>query len=238
VFKIQANMDPKHRDSVAFVRVCSGRFEKDMQVHHSRLKTKIRLSRPHKLFARDRDTVEEAYPGDILGLVNPGSFAIGDCVSTGGPVQFGAIPRFAPEHFAVLRSPDPSGYKKFHKGLEQLMQEGAVQVFYPAGYGSSRDPIVGVVGRLQFDVVQFRLQSEYSVATMMERLELKYARWVDGPAEDIANLVTPSGTSLVEDPNGRRAVLLDGDWALNYVKTKNPNVKFLDVAPQLEAFTK
>lgn len=238
VFKIQANMDPKHRDSVAFLRVCSGRFEKDMQVHHSRLKSKIRLSRPHKLFARDRDTIEEAYPGDILGLVNPGSFAIGDCVSSSGMVEFGGIPRFAPEHFGILRSPDPSGYKKFRKGLDQLTQEGAVQLFYPAGFGTSRDPILAMVGRLQFDVVQFRLQSEYSVDTILDRLDIKYARWVAGPQEDIKSIKIPSGCRIVEDPEGRPAVLLDSDWALNYAKDKNPSLEFLDVAPPVGTYSK
>lgn len=236
VFKIQANMDPKHRDSVAFLRVCSGKFEKDMQVHHSRLKTKIRLSRPHKLFARDRDTVEEAYPGDILGLVNPGSFAIGDSVSANGPVQFEGIPRFAPEYFAVIRCPDPSGYKKFRSGLEQLLQEGAVQVFYPSGFGSTREPILAVVGRLQFDVVQFRLQSEYNVDTILERMDMKYARWIRGSEEAIANAVIPRGSRLVEDSEGRKAVLLDSDWAEGYVKEKNPDLEFLEVAPAVSAY--
>lgn len=237
VFKIQANMDPKHRDSVAFLRVCSGKFEKDMQVHHSRLGVKMRLSRPHKLFARDRATVEEAYPGDILGLVNPGSFAIGDSVSANGPVAFEGIPRFAPEHFGVLRSPDPSKYKQFRKGLDQLLQEGVVQVFYPAGAGMSREPILAVVGRLQFDVVQFRLKAEYSVDTLLDRLDMKYARWIEGGYEDIAKIVVPSGSRLVEDPEGRKAVLLDGDWALNYVKDKNKDLKFLEVAPAVGAYT-
>lgn len=236
VFKIQANMDPKHRDSVAFLRVCSGKFEKDMQVHHSRLGTKIRLSRPHKLFARDRDTVEEAYPGDILGLVNPGSFAIGDSVSANGPVAFEGIPRFAPEHFGTLRSPDPSAYKKFRKGLEQLMQEGAVQVFYAAGFGMTREPILAVVGKLQFDVVQSRLQNEYGVETILDRLDMKFARWIQGPDSAITNLTTPRGTRLVEDPDGRKAVLLDGEWALGYVKDKNPELEFTDVAPPLSSF--
>ncbi len=238
VFKIQANMDPKHRDSVAFLRVCSGKFEKDMQVHHSRLGTKIRLSRPHKLFARDRDVVEEAYPGDILGLVNPGSFAIGDSVSANTPVAFEGIPRFAPEHFGVLRSPDPSGYKKFRKGVEQLTQEGVVQVFYPAGMDNTREPILAVVGRLQFDVVQFRLQSEYGVETILDRLDMKFARWISGPEAAMSSIMTPRGTKIVEDTEGRKAVLLDSEWALNYVKEKNPELKFLEVAPSMSAYTK
>lgn len=230
VFKIQANMDPKHRDSVAFLRVCSGKFEKDMQVHHSRLGTKMRLSRPHKLFARDRDTVEEAYPGDILGLVNPGAFAIGDSVSTNGPVEFQGVPRFAPEHFAVLRCPDPSAYKKFRNGIQQLMQEGAAQLFYPAGVGATREPIVAVVGRLQFDVIQHRLKAEYGVDTILEPMDMKHARWIQGSETDISNLSLTIGSRLVEDSDGNLAVLFDGDWALSRVQEKNENIKFFDFA--------
>ena len=231
VFKIQANMDPKHRDSVAFLRVCSGKFEKDIQVYHSRLKTKMRLSRPHKLFARDRDTVEEAYPGDILGLVNPGAFAIGDSVSSGRKVQFEGIPRFAPEHFSVLRCPDPSASKKFRNGVEQLTQEGAVQVFYSADLASSREPIIGVVGRLQFDVIQYRLGSEYNVQTILEPMDVKYVRWISGPQDDVDSLSLTLGARLVEDSDGRKAILFDGDWAFHRVAEKNPNLNFYEVAP-------
>ncbi len=231
VFKFQANMDPKHRDSVAFLRVCSGRFEKDMQVHHSRLGTKMRLSRPHKLFARERDTVDEAYPGDILGLVNPGQFAIGDSVSANGPVRFDGIPRFAPEHFAVLRCPDPSNHKKFRSGVGQLMQEGAMQVFYPAGIGSAREPILAVVGRLQFDVIQHRLLTEYNVETTLEMMDMKYARWIEGIDGDAARVSLTIGSRLVEDSDGRPAVLCDTDWSLSRVAEKNPDLKFLEIAP-------
>lgn len=230
VFKIQANMDPKHRDSVAFLRVCSGKFEKDMQVHHSRLGTKMRLSRPHKLFARDRDTVEEAYPGDILGLVNPGAFAIGDTVSANGPVEYEGVPRFAPEHFAVLRCPDPSNHKKFRNGLQQLVQEGAAQLFYPSGSGGTREPIVAVVGRLQFDVIQHRLKAEYNVDTIMEPTDMRYARWINGPEEAISSISLTIGSRLVEDADNRPAVLCDGDWALSRVQEKNERLTFSEVA--------
>ena len=235
VFKIQANMDPKHRDSVAFLRVCSGRFEKDMQVNHSRLGTKMRLSRPHKLFARDRDTVEEAYPGDILGLVNPGAFAIGDSVSSGKMVEFEGIPRFAPEHFATLRCPDPTNYKKFRNGLEQLVQEGAVQIFYPTEFGNVHEPIIAVVGRLQFDVIQFRLKNEYSVDTILEPMDMKYARWVEGNEEDVKSISVTIGSKSVVDADGNSAVLFDGDWALSRTQEKNPNLVFKDVAPTAAA---
>lgn len=231
VFKIQANMDPKHRDSVAFLRVCSGKFEKDMQVHHSRLGSKMRLSRPHKLFARDRDTVEEAYPGDILGLVNPGAFSIGDTVSSDGPVQYDCIPRFAPEHFATIRCPDPSSRKKFTNGLEQLVQEGAVQLFYPADPNAMREPIMAVVGRLQFDVIQYRLKTEYSVDTILEPLDAVHARWIEGDPKDIAGMSLTMGCKMVEDSDGVPAVLVNGDWALARCIEKNPTLELSDTAP-------
>jgi peptide chain release factor 3 len=183
------------------------------------------------LFARDRDTVEEAYPGDILGLINPGAFAIGDSVSSGGQVQFGGIPRFAPEHFGQLRCPDPSNHKKFRNGLDQLKAEGAVQLFYASGAGSTREPILAVVGRLQFDVIQFRLKAEYNVDTIFEPMNMKFARWVVGSDDDIAKMSLSIGTRLVEDSEGRPAVLFDGEWGLSRVAEKNPNLKFENVAP-------
>lgn len=224
VFKIQANMDPKHRDSVAFLRVCSGRFEKDMQVHHSRLGTKLRLSRPHRLFARDRDTVEEAFPGDILGLVNPGAFAIGDSMSAGDPVEFDAVPRFAPEHFAVLRCPDASNRKKFHKGLNQLLQEGAAQVFYPADPGAIRDAILGVVGMLQFDVIQYRLKTEYSVDTIIEPLNQTCVRWVIDGESHLGQNSQWSTSRLVEDVDGRKALLFESDWYVRNFQERYPSI--------------
>ncbi len=232
VFKIQANMDPKHRDSVAFLRVCSGRFEKDMAVHHARLGTKIRLSRPHKLFARDRETVETAYPGDILGLINPGSFTIGDTVSSGKKVRFEGVPLFPPEHFAVMRCPNPEKYKQFQKGLEQLLQEGAIQAFYSKN-GSRSEPILAAVGKLQFEVVQHRMLAEYNVEVILDVLPFERAAWVQG--EDGGRMMLPSGTRQVEDRMERTVVLFGGDWELNYAREKNPDVEFHRIAPREDA---
>ncbi len=224
VFKIQANMDPRHRDSVAFFRVCSGRFEKDMLVHHSRLEKQLRLSRPHRLFARDRDTVEEAYPGDILGLVNPGAFSIGDTMSSGDPVEFDAVPRFAPEHFALLRCKDASGRKKFTKGLDQLLQERVAQVFYPTDAIAARDTILGVVGKLQFEVIQFRLQTEFSVETVIESVRQTVVRWIIGGEEHLAAVkLMYSGTPVV-DYDGNTALLFDSDWNLKCFQESNPKI--------------
>lgn len=229
VFKIQSNMDPKHRDSVAFVRVCSGRFEKDMSVYNSRLGSKIRLSRPHKLFARDRETIETAYPGDILGLINPGAFSIGDTVSTARGVKFEGVPVFAPEHFAVMRCPNPDKYKQFQKGLDQLLQEGAIQVLYTIG-GSKSEPILAAVGKLQFEVVQYRMSNEYNVDVGIDYLPYKKAMWLQGAKP--SSLRLPTNARVVEDRLDRAVVLFGGDWDFNYTKEKNPTAEFLRVAPQ------
>src|SRR5664279_97628 len=178
VFKIQANMDKRHRDRLAFMRVCSGIFEKDMLVHHSRLGREVRMTRPHRLFAREREGIETAWPGDVIGFVNPGLFRIGDAVSSGTPVEFAPIPRFAPEHFATLRAKQVTRQKQFQKGLAQLEEEGVMQVLSPHE-GLRSEPILAVVGELQFDVMQSRLESEYNVETTVVALPYKLARWID-----------------------------------------------------------
>ena len=153
VFKMQANMDPRHRDRVAFVRVCSGRFIKDMQIMNSRVGKPLRASRAYRFFGRERETIEVAYAGDIIGLVNPGQFSIGDTLHTGAPLRYSGVPRFPAEHFGRVR-PQDTRYKQFDEGLRQLEEEGLMQVFYSGG--DRRAPIVGVVGALQFDVITSR----------------------------------------------------------------------------------
>jgi peptide chain release factor 3 len=162
-------MDPKHRDRIAFLRVCSGKFEKDMVVNHARTGKTIRLSHPQKLFAQERDTVEVAYAGDVVGLNNPGTFAIGDTVYIGEKLMYPNIPSFSPELFAYLKNADPTKYKNFYKGVSELQEEGAVQILYSMDE-SKRDPILAAVGQLQFEVVQFRLTNEYGVETRLETL--------------------------------------------------------------------
>ena len=152
VFKLQANMDPRHRDRVAFVRVCSGRFEKDMVVNHARSGKNVRLSHPQKLFGQGRESLEAAYPGDVIGLNNPGVFAIGDTIYQGKKLEYEGIPFFSPELFAYLKNPNPSKFKQFRKGVTELREEGAVQIMYSADE-SKRDPILAAVGQLQFEVV-------------------------------------------------------------------------------------
>jgi peptide chain release factor 3 len=229
IFKIQANMDPNHRDRIAFMRVVSGRFERDMSVQSPRLGRAVRLTRPQKLFAQDRVTMEEAYPGDIVGLTNPGVFQIGDTLCTGQPVRFSGIPRFAPEHFAVLRNRRIEKYKQFQKGIEQLGEEGVVQVFYDAD-ASRREPILAAVGRLQFEVVQFRLQSEYGVETILESTPYRHVRWLDAPADVLKTMRFFQGSRRVEDNAGQPAALFDGDWSLSYMQEQHPKVRFLETS--------
>jgi len=225
VFKIQANMDPQHRDRMAFLRVCSGRFEKDMMVYHARLGRKIRMTRPHRLFGRDRETIEEAFPGDVVGLVNPGLFAIGDTLCSAGPLAFDPIPQFPPECFGVLRSRDLARHKQFQKGLRQLEEEGVMQVFF-APDQARREPILGAVGELQFDVVAARLQSEYGVHTSVERLPFTCARWISGDPDAIARVYWPTDTLRVADRQGRLVILFPSERLLAYCMEHHPSIHF------------
>jgi len=228
VFKVQANMDPRHRDSMAFLRVCSGRFEKDMTVHNPRLGQKVRLSRAYRLFAREREPVQEAFPGDVIGIVSPGLFSIGDTLTNGEEVPSVKIPRFPPEHFGVLINADISRYKQFHKGLLQLEEEGAVQVFH-AEDSFRREPIVAAVGELQFDVVLARLWEEYGVQSRIDRLPFTCARWIEaaGPALGKLSLSSRS-TRRCRDRQDRLVVLFLAEWHLEYCRKENPNVTFVE----------
>jgi peptide chain release factor 3 len=230
VFKLQANMDPRHRDRVAFVRVCSGHFEKDMTVQHARSGRAIRLSRPQKLFGQDREVVEDAYPGDVIGLNNPGMFAIGDTLYLGPKVEYEGIPCFSPEIFAWLRNPNPSAFKSFRKGVNELREEGAVQVLYDTD-ASKRDPILAAVGQLQLEVVQYRLENEYGVKTRLEAMEFTVARWVSGgwPALEAVGRIFNCKT--VRDPWDRPVLLFRNDWNLNQLREDHPDLALAAVAP-------
>ena len=217
VFKIQANMDPRHRDRVAFVRVCSGRFLKDMTLYNSRHGKALRASRAYRFFGRDRETIEVAYAGDIIGLVNPGQFGIGDTLYDSTPVRFPDLPRFPAEHFGRARLRD-TRFKQFDEGLQQLEEEGLMQVFYTAS--GRREPVLGVVGSLQYDVIKSRLAGEYNVQVEIEPLSYSYARWV-GP-DDTIRL---GGTSvLANDRHERRVILFESEWEMNYFQRHHPDV--------------
>ena len=230
VFKLQANMDPKHRDRVAFVRVCTGKFEKDAVVNHARTGKSVRLSRPQKLFAQDRESISEAYPGDVIGLNNPGVFAIGDTIYTGQKLEYEGIPCFSPEIFAYLRNPNPSKFKGFHKGVTELLEEGAVQIMYSVDE-SKRDPILAAVGQLQFEVVQFRLQNEYGVETLLEPLPYSLARWVVDGWEALENVGRLFNAVTVKDNWGRPVLLFKNEWNLHQLQEDLPDLKLSAVAP-------
>ncbi|MBV9103455.1 MAG: peptide chain release factor 3 [Candidatus Eremiobacteraeota bacterium] len=225
VFKIQANMDPRHRDRVAFVRVCSGKFERDMTVRNVRSGKDVRLTRAMKLFASEREVVNEAYAGDVVGLANPGTFAIGDSLCEGVALRFDGIPAFEPEHFATVRSLETAAYKSFGKGIAQLREEGAIQVFYP--YGSVRtEPILGAVGQLQFEVVQYRLESEYNVQTAFTRMPFTLARRVIAEPHELERASWPSNAKLVEDWDGRPVALFESEWSLRLAQEWNGAIEF------------
>jgi len=228
VFKIQANMNPKHRDSVAFMRICSGKFERGMDLLHAQSGKTLKLMRPYKAFANEREIIDEAYPGDVLGLPNNGVFAIGDTLSSGRPLQFAPISRFQPEYFALLRNVDVSKQKQFAKGLQQLESEGAVQILYNVN-AFKREPILAVVGQLQFDVVQARLESEYNVKTEMESLSHTHLRWILGEDKDIEPLANRGDTILVRDSHNAWAMLFQTPFLLKYYTEKNPNLKFVEI---------
>ena len=230
VFKLQANMDPRHRDRVAFVRVCSGHFEKDMTVRHARSGRTIRLSRPQKLFGQDRAVVEDAYPGDVIGLNNPGMFAIGDTLYVGPKVEYEGIPCFSPEIFAWLRNPNPSAFKNFRKGVNELREEGAVQVLYDTD-ASKRDPILAAVGQLQLEVVQYRLENEYGVQSRIEPLGFSVARWVNGGWPALEAVGRLFNCKTVRDCWDRPVLLFRNEWNLRQLEEDHPELQLSAVAP-------
>jgi peptide chain release factor 3 len=232
IFKIQANMDPRHRDRIAFVRVCSGKFERDMTVHHSRSEKKVRLSSSHKLFGRERQTVDEAWPGDVIGLVGHDSFGIGDTLTADPGILYKEIPRFPPETFAYLHNPNTARYKQFRQGLEQLMQEGVIQALYLRNT-ASKVPLLGAVGPLQFEVVQFRLQHEYGAESRLEAAPWTVVRWLPvgmtEPGLDALSL--PTGAKLAYDMGRNAVVLFANEWSANYFAQTNPRVPLARASP-------
>jgi len=230
VFKLQANMDPKHRDRVAFIRVCSGRFEKDMSVKHSRTGKVIRLSRPQKIFGKDREVVDDAYPGDVIGLNNPGMFSIGDTLYTGNHIEYEGIPCFSPEIFSWLRNPNPSAFKNFRKGVNELREEGAVQILYDIDE-SKRDPILAAVGQLQLEVVKHRLKNEYGVDSILESMPYQIARWVSEGWSSLDQLGRVFNCKIVKDCWNRPVILFKNEWNLNQFLEDQPKLNLNKVAP-------
>ena len=230
VFKIQANMDPRHRDRIAFLRIVSGRFEAGMDAVHARTGKPLRLAAPQQFLARERTAIEEAWPGDVVGLHDRGTLRIGDTLTTGAPLAFADIPRFSPELFARVRLADPMRRKQLDTGLRQLSEEGAAQVFYEESIvGPS--PIVGAVGQLQFDVLLHRLEHEYGVRAKLERLGFTIARWVQGDREAIARLGEGYGKRLVYDSRGAPLLLFENEYTLRGTLERAGDLAFHAVAP-------
>jgi peptide chain release factor 3 len=232
VFKIQANMDRAHRDRVAFVRICSGRFERGMKVRHVRTGREIRLANPTQFLAQERSIVEEAYAGDVLGVYDPGIFEIGDTLTDGVDLCFEGIPSFAPEHFARALVVDPMRRKQLAKGLEHLAQEGTIQLYRPPD-GRAGDVVLGAVGRLQLEVVKYRLQSEYDVLCRLEPMACEFARWIsrkDGRPVSLADLAHRNAGTPVVDIRGRPVLLFAGNWQLNSALEFLPEYDFAETA--------
>jgi peptide chain release factor 3 len=227
VFKIQANMNPRHRDSVAFVRICSGRFQRNMSVNHPRSGKSLKLARPYTFFAEERTVIDEAYAGDIIGLPGNRYFGIGDTITANGSFNFAPIPTFPAEHFARLINLDISKQKQFLKGLAQLETEGAMQILHETD-AQKREPILAVVGMLQFEVVEARLADEYGVKTRRDMLPQTLARWVYGPEDKIELLPWRYGMMRVQDRNGRLVALFSSQHELNFYANKYPEITFLE----------
>ena len=225
VFKIQANMNKAHRDRIAFMRICSGKFEAGMEVNHVQGGRKIRLSQPQQLMAQDRKIVEEAYAGDIIGVFDPGIFSIGDTLcAPSDKVQFEGIPTFAPEHFARVRQMDTMKRKQFIKGINQIAQEGAIQIFQEFNTGME-EIIVGVVGELQFEVLTYRLENEYNVDVKLEKLPYEYIRWIENKEEiDPARIQRPSDMKRIKDLKGNPLLLFVNSWSVGMVLDRNPGL--------------
>ncbi len=227
IFKIQANMNKAHRDRIAFMRICSGKFDKDMEVFHVQQNRAIRLSQPQQMMANDREIISEAYAGDIIGVFDPGVFSIGDTVcSPSKKVKFEGIPTFAPEHFARIRQKDTLKRKQFIKGTTQIAQEGAIQIFSEPQTGFE-EVIVGVVGVLQFEVLEYRLKNEYNVDIIREDLSYEYIRWItdekrlEGGLDELRKLVLTSDTKLIQDVRGNYLLIFTSEWNIKWALDKN-----------------
>ncbi len=226
VFKIQANMNKAHRDRIAFMRICSGKFEAGMEVNHVQGGRKMRLSQPQQLMAQERKIVEEAYAGDIIGVFDPGIFVIGDTICMPNKkFKFEGIPTFAPEHFARVRQVDTMKRKQFIKGINQIALEGAIQIFQEFNTGME-EIIVGVVGVLQFDVLKYRLQSEYNVEIRMDKLPYEHIRWIENKTEiDVNRIQGTSDMKKIMDLKGNPLLLFINSWSVGMVLDRNPGLK-------------
>jgi peptide chain release factor 3 len=230
VFKIQANMDPRHRDRIAFLRITSGRYQSGLEVRNTRSGETVRLTQPQQFMAQERRLVEDAWPGDVIGIHDRGSLRIGDTLSQNGALFIEEMPRFSPEHFARISVRDPLRRKHLDKGLRQLSEEGAAQVFYATTHAGP-EPLVGAVGRLQFDVLLHRLANEYGVEASLQNLPFGHARWVTGDQAEIERLGSSTGRWLVYDSKNRPLLLFESEWTMQHTVQRHETLQFHDVAP-------
>jgi peptide chain release factor 3 len=228
VFKIQANMNKAHRDRIAFLRICSGKFQADKEVYHVQSGRKLRLSQPQQIMAQDRQVISEAYAGDVIGVFDPGLFSIGDTITMpGSKFEYEGIPTFAPEHFARVIQLNSMKRKQFVKGITQIAQEGAIQIFQEYTAGMS-EIIVGVVGVLQFDVLKYRLENEYGCEIRLESLPYGFIRWVGDPTTDVTKLKRMNNVKAVKDMKGNPLLLFVNDWMIRMVLEDNEGLELLE----------
>ena len=228
VFKIQANMNKAHHDRIAFMRVCSGKFDATKDVYHVQSGKKMRLSRPQQIMAQDRKVIDEAYAGDVMGVFDPGIFSIGDTIcSPGRKFAYEGIPTFAPEHFCRLVALDSMKRKQFMKGVTQIAQEGAIQIFQDYNLEMS-EIIVGVVGVLQFDVLKYRMENEYGCDVRLDSLPYNYIRWVKDQSTDLNSLKCPSDTKKVKDMKGNPLILFTNEWSIKMALDRNEGLEFME----------
>lgn len=223
IFKIHANLDPRHRDRIAFLRVCSGRFARNTYYKHTRLEKEMRFSNPYSFMAREKDVIEEAYPGDVVGLFDTGSFKIGDTLTEGEIMQFTGIPTFSPEIFKELINKDPMKTKQLEKGVRQLTDEGVAQLF--TQHGGNRK-IIGCVGELQFEVIQYRLLQEYGAACAFVPLSFYKACWITGEKKAVEDFARFKQNNIMEDKDGNLVYLAQSEWFLNTERQNNPKIEF------------
>ena len=223
IFKIHANLDPRHRDRIAFLRVCSGKFERNTYYKHTRLEKEVRFSNPYSFLAREKDIIDEAYPGDVVGLFDTGNFKIGDTLTQGEDLRFTGIPTFSPEIFKELVNKDPMKTKQLEKGINQLTDEGVAQLF--TQHGGNRK-IIGCVGELQFEVIQYRLLQEYGASCAFIPLQFYKACWITGDKKKVDDFVRFKQSNVMLDKDGNLVYLAQSEWFLNTERQNNPDIEF------------
>ncbi|QUH29958.1 peptide chain release factor 3 [Vallitalea guaymasensis] len=225
IFKIQANMNPAHRDRIAFLRICSGKFDKGMMVNHVQKGKKVKLAQPQQFVATDRVIVDSAYPGDIIGIHDPGIFNIGDTLcEDGSKLEYADIPQFAPEHFARISTTNSLKRKQFLKGITQLSEEGAIQVYKRPNIGME-ELIIGVVGVLQFEVLEYRLKNEYGVEVSKQLLPYRHIRWIANEGIDYSDLSLTMDSMLVVNKNEQPVLLFQNEWSIRHILERNEGIE-------------